>query len=72
VTTLLTLLPRIRAWRAALAVRPSVRDAVSADYRERLRAFLDSKHAFLWTHHTADRPARLDDPSTRSKQYPRK
>jgi glutathione S-transferase len=43
-------LPRVRAWRAALALRPSVRDAVPADYPERLRMFLDSKSAYLWTH----------------------
>lgn len=33
-------LARVRRWRAALAVRPSVRDAVTQDYRERLTAFL--------------------------------
>ncbi|MBX9882914.1 MAG: glutathione S-transferase family protein [Sphingomonas sp.] len=33
-------LPRIRAWRAALAARPSVRGAVVPDYADRLRAFL--------------------------------
>jgi hypothetical protein len=30
--------PKIGTWRAALAARPSVRDAVSTDYPERLRA----------------------------------
>jgi glutathione S-transferase len=43
-------LPRVRAWRAALAVRPSVRAAVSAQYSDRLRAFLVAKNAYLWTH----------------------
>lgn len=33
-------LPRVQAWRAALAGRPSVREAVSAGYAERLRGFL--------------------------------
>jgi glutathione S-transferase len=33
-------LPRVEAWRAALAGRPSVRTAVSASYAERLHAFL--------------------------------
>jgi glutathione S-transferase len=33
-------LPRVRAWRAALAVRPSVRDAVVPDYAVRLEAFV--------------------------------
>ncbi|HEY8881309.1 MAG TPA: glutathione S-transferase family protein [Roseateles sp.] len=33
-------LPRVQAWRAALARRPSVRQAVSAGYAERLRGFL--------------------------------
>jgi glutathione S-transferase len=32
--------PRVRAWRAALAQRPSVRTAAVPDYRERLHAFL--------------------------------
>lgn len=39
-------LPRVAAWRAALAVRPSVRDAVVEDYAERLHGFfsgLDSE-----------------------------
>lgn len=33
-------LPRVQAWRAALAGRPSVRAAVTAGYAERLRGFL--------------------------------
>ncbi len=32
--------PKVRAWRAELAKRPSVRTAVSADYPELLRAFM--------------------------------
>lgn len=40
-------LPRVHAWRAALARRPSVRDAVPADYPERLRMFLRGKNAYL-------------------------
>jgi len=32
--------PKVRAWRAALAERPSVRNAVSSDYPDLLRAFL--------------------------------
>jgi glutathione S-transferase len=40
-------LPRVRAWRAALAERPSVRDAVPADYHDHLLAFLHAKHAYL-------------------------
>jgi glutathione S-transferase len=39
--------PRVRAWRTALAARPSVRDAVTADYAERLRQFLRNKNAYL-------------------------
>jgi glutathione S-transferase len=39
--------PEVRAWRAALAARPSVRAAVDADYRERLREFLDKKKAWI-------------------------
>lgn len=33
-------LPRLAAWRAALAQRPSVRAAVAADYAQRLRVFI--------------------------------
>lgn len=40
-------LPRTAAWRAALADRPSVRQAVSADYPERLRAFLLKRRSAL-------------------------
>ena len=40
-------LPRVQAWRQALSVRPSVRAAVEADYRDRLRAFLVRHDAFL-------------------------
>lgn len=36
-------LPKVAAWRQALAARPSVRDAVSADYPVRLRAFLAAR-----------------------------
>lgn len=39
--------PKVRAWRAALARRPSVRDAVTSDYGERLRQFLRDKNAYL-------------------------
>jgi len=40
--------PKFRAWRAALAARPSVRDAVTPDYAERLRAFLRARDAWLY------------------------
>lgn len=40
--------PKVRAWRRALADRPSVRDAVAADYGERLRAFLKARDAHLY------------------------
>jgi glutathione S-transferase len=39
--------PKVRAWRAALARRPSVRDAVTSDHGERLRQFLRDKNAYL-------------------------
>ena len=40
-------LPKVRAWRAALAGRPSVRDAVAADYPERLALFLQARGSHL-------------------------
>ena len=39
--------PRVRAWRAALAQRPSVRAAVDPDYGTRLAAFLERHEAHL-------------------------
>jgi glutathione S-transferase len=39
--------PRVAAWRAALAGRPSVRRAVGPDYDERLWAFLLARHSEL-------------------------
>ncbi|AMA57989.1 glutathione S-transferase family protein [Bradyrhizobium sp. CCGE-LA001] len=40
-------LPKVRAWRAALAKRPSVRTAVGEDYPQLLRAFLVRHDAHL-------------------------
>ncbi len=40
-------LPRVQAWRAALVGRPSVREAVSAGYAQRLRAFLIERDGAL-------------------------
>lgn len=39
--------PKLRAWRAALGQRPSVRDAVRADYPELLRNFLLARQSAL-------------------------
>jgi glutathione S-transferase len=39
--------PEVRAWRAALAARPSVRNAVDPDYPNRLRDFLIKKDAWI-------------------------
>jgi glutathione S-transferase len=41
--------PKVRAWRAALAQRPSVRNAVSADYPELLREFVIGQGGVLGT-----------------------
>lgn len=40
-------LPRLQAWRDALALRPSVRDAVAADYAQQLRAFIVRQGGWL-------------------------
>lgn len=40
-------LPRVVRWRAALAQRPSVRDAVGADYPSRLLAFVRARNSAL-------------------------
>src|SRR6266478_5281640 len=39
--------PKLQRWRKALAARPSVRAAVSADYPSLLRAFLDRRNSWL-------------------------
>lgn len=44
---ILTGKPRLARWRTALAARPSVRDAVAADYPERLDAFLRGRGGAL-------------------------
>lgn len=41
--------PKVQAWRAALAARPSIRTAVAPDYPERLHAFLKSRCSHLST-----------------------
>lgn len=40
-------LPKVRAWRQAMAARASVRDAVTADYGERLWRFLMERRSYL-------------------------
>lgn len=40
-------LPKVVRWRAALAVRPSVKAAVAEDYAERLKTFLAQHDAWL-------------------------
>lgn len=42
-------LPKVRAWREALAARPSARGAVVADYEARLEAFLRRQPSHLAT-----------------------
>ncbi|MFO1160102.1 MAG: glutathione S-transferase family protein [Reyranellaceae bacterium] len=42
-------LPKVQAWRRALAARPSVRGAVVADYEARLEAFLRRQDSHLAT-----------------------
>jgi glutathione S-transferase len=44
---ILTGKPKLAAWRKALAQRPSVRDAVTPDYPERLMAFFERKGSAL-------------------------
>ena len=40
-------LPKVKAWREALAARPSVQTAVAADYADRLMTFLEKHDAIL-------------------------
>jgi glutathione S-transferase len=39
--------PKLAVWRKALAARPSVRDAVSAEYRALLRDFIERRKSWL-------------------------
>ena len=39
--------PKLAAWRKSLAARPSVKDAVTADYPQRLQAFFERKSGAL-------------------------
>jgi glutathione S-transferase len=47
---LFTNLPKLTAWRKALAARPSVRNAVSTDYAQRLEVFLIARKSALSSH----------------------
>ena len=40
-------LPKVLSWRHALALRPSVREAVTPDYSDRLRAFVVAQDGYL-------------------------
>jgi glutathione S-transferase len=40
-------MPKVGAWRSALSVRPSVRDAAPSNYPELLRAFLVRHSAYM-------------------------
>jgi glutathione S-transferase len=48
--------PRVRAWRAALATRASVRDAVTPDFSQRLLAFLRARSSELSRRMAAAQP----------------
>jgi glutathione S-transferase len=39
--------PRVAAWRSALALRPSIKDAVNNDYEARLWVFLEARKSHL-------------------------
>ena len=39
--------PKLAAWRAVLAARPSMRDAVASDYPAKLRAFLLKRNSYI-------------------------
>jgi len=49
--------PRVMAWRKALSARPSVRDAVSPDYPQRLMTFLQNRNSALSQRLAALEPA---------------
>lgn len=55
-------LPKVSAWRAALAARPSVRQAVSPRYNELLLAFILKRKGAALARLAAGARARLDHP----------
>ena len=57
-------LPRLAAWRAALAARPSVRGAVAADYPRRLRDFIVRQRGWLGARFAAQDGAAKPDART--------
>ncbi len=50
-------LDRVKAWRVALAGRPSVIDAVVSDYPDRLIRFLEKHNGIIWSHRQQKRSA---------------
>jgi glutathione S-transferase len=54
-------LPRLAAWRSALAARPSVRGAVAADYPRRLRDFIVRQRGWLGARFAAEDAAAASD-----------
>ncbi|MDR7271006.1 glutathione S-transferase [Pelomonas saccharophila] len=54
-------LPRVQAWREALAGRPSVREAVSTGYADRLRGFLLERGSALSRRLSGVRPNLSDE-----------
>jgi len=55
--------PKLARWRAALAARPSVRDAVGADYAGRLWRFLEGRNGHLSRLMTAEGRSAADRPT---------
>ena len=39
--------PKVKAWRCALAARPSVRRAAADDYEQRLWTFLEARNSYV-------------------------
>jgi glutathione S-transferase len=56
-------LPKIAAWRAALAARPSIAGAVSPDYPALLRSFLHARNSHLSRLMATQDPVKTKDPA---------
>ncbi|MBE9552032.1 MAG: glutathione S-transferase family protein [Proteobacteria bacterium] len=62
--------PKLARWRKALSARPSIRDAVTPDYNERLWTFLKRRKSFLSESMTAGELEAVGGPAGQDHQFP--
>jgi glutathione S-transferase len=62
--------PKLARWREALSARPSIRDAVTPDYNERLWTFLKKRKSFLSESMAAGELEAVGGPAGRDHEFP--